>query len=162
MEISVLGGWFSSLICITSVAAPQGAGNDRAKLAVSMWKLKAVFMISFLLVWVSAGVDWQVQGMTSMSDCGEIKTGTDDLVLVNRGYPALGSRPVSAPGFTATSQKSVASLGSSPPCPWLHLLLAKWGPKFGQWYREPDEVLWEAWLCLDQWFSTLKATNLNV
>ena len=63
------------------------------------------------------GGDWQVQGGTSMSDCGHIKTGVDDLVLVNIGYPALGSRPVSAPSFTVTSQKSVDSLGSSPPPP---------------------------------------------
>ena len=63
---------------------------------------------------MSAGADQQVQGVTSMSDCGEIKTGVNDLVLVNIGYPALGSRPVSAPSFTVTSQRSVDSLGNSP------------------------------------------------
>lgn len=66
---------------------------------------------------VSAGGDRQVQGVTSVLGCGEIKTGADDLFLVNIGYPALGSRPVPAPSFTVISQRSVDSLETPPPSP---------------------------------------------
>lgn len=117
--------WFSRLICMTSLGAPQGAGNGRAKWAGSMRSLKAVRPISFLLQgWGRLASS----DASSMSGCGEKKTGANFLFSVNIGYPGLSSRPVSAPSFTP--QMSMDSSGSYPP--------TSMTPATTCWVRAPD------------------------